>query len=107
MLYGSASVDPSHALVEVVTGHEGRGLVLMVVDDCFQGQESAETLGGRPWLLLGAPGPGEVHLREGAVADGEDHVVTPRAFHYGGQVLAGELVLGADLGPGFCRESGS
>lgn len=54
--------------------------MLMVVDGCLQGQETAETLGGGPWPGLGVVGPGKVHLREGAVVEAEYHRVAATAF---------------------------
>src|SRR5712691_5351079 len=72
MLYGSASVDPSHALGEVVTGCQvGGRLLLMIVDGCLQGQKTAEMLSGGPRAGSGccAPVDEEDHRIAGSTLD--------------------------------------
>jgi len=78
----------------------------MVIDGCFQGRGAAETLSDGPRLRLWVLRPGQVHLREGAVVDAEDHLVAACAFDYCRQLMPGQFVISADFGSGLsdqCR----
>src|SRR6266567_4128526 len=91
MLYGSASVDPSHALGEVVTGCQvGGRLLLMIVDGCLQGQKTAEMLSGGPRAGSGCCAP----------VDEEDHRIAGSTLDDCRQLLARQFVAKADFGLG-------
>jgi hypothetical protein len=76
--------------------------VLMVADGRLERQVAGKALCGGPWFRFGVLGPGEVHLREGAVVDAEDHLIAASALDHCRQLMPGELVIGANFrtGPG-------
>ena len=85
-----------------------RRLVLMIADGCRQRREAAETTGSRLRLRLRVPRPGEVHLREGAVVNGENHIIAAAALDDCRELTSCQLVMRADLGLSLgrkrCRE---